>query len=100
MYVNFCRVILFLVDRVKYFRDRSLRDRAREEREILQEEFKRTTRSYKTLQKAWLNQAEKALNPGSRAYAQKQAEMLRRLSESCTKQYARASEKAEDYDKW
>ena len=88
------------MDRVKYFRDRALRDRAREEREILEEEFKRTIRSYDVLPTAWLGQAEKASSPGSKAYAHKQAAMLERLSKNCGKQHAKALEKAGEYDKW
>ena len=88
------------VDRVKYFRERALRDRAREEREILEEEFKRTIRSYEVLQAAWLGQAENVQSLGSRAYAHKQAAMLGRLGKNCRKQHTKVIEKAEEYDKW
>ncbi|PPQ82041.1 hypothetical protein CVT26_003611 [Gymnopilus dilepis] len=88
------------VDRVKYFRDRSLRDRAREEHAILEEEFERTIRSYNALQDAWKRQAGKASCRGSTAYAYKQAGMLERLSQHCIKQRARATQKAEDFDRW
>ncbi|PPQ75117.1 hypothetical protein CVT26_008295 [Gymnopilus dilepis] len=88
------------VDRVKYFRDRSLRDRAREERAILEEEFERTIRSYNTLQSAWRGQATKDSSPGSKAYAYKQASMLERLTQNCINQRAKAAQKAQDFDKW
>ncbi|PPQ95982.1 hypothetical protein CVT26_016198 [Gymnopilus dilepis] len=88
------------MDRVKYFRDRSLRNRAREEREILEEEFKRTIRSYSTLKSAWLEQASKYSNPGKRAYAHKQAAMLERLQLECQTFQEMALRKASSYDKW
>jgi hypothetical protein len=88
------------VDRVKWFRDRSLRNRAREEREILEEEFKRTIRSYSYLQSVWVSQAENQSSLGSRAYAHKQAAMMERLARECTESQAKALEKANVYDKW
>jgi hypothetical protein len=88
------------VDRVKWFRDRSLRDRAREECEILEEEFKRTICTYTFLQSVWIGQATKEIHPGSQAYAYKQAAMLERLAQDCMEYQANALKKAEVYDKW
>ncbi|PPQ82618.1 hypothetical protein CVT26_001627 [Gymnopilus dilepis] len=88
------------MDRVKYFRDRSLRDRAREEREILEEEFRRTICSYSALHSAWLRQGETTSSAGRKAYAQKQAAMLERLRQNCIKHHAKATQKAEEFDKW
>jgi len=92
--------ILSSVDRVKWFRDRSLRNRAREEREILEEEFKRTIRSYTYMQSVWASQGERQRCPGSRAYAHKQAAMMGRLARECTESQANALKKGEVYDKW
>lgn len=92
--------MLDLDDRVKWFRERSLRNRAREEREILEEEFRRVICSYDRLRSVWISQGEKQTEPGSRAYAYKQAEMLECLSRECTETRIRALKKAEVYDKW
>jgi len=89
-----------LDDRVKWFRERSLRNRAREEREILEEEFKRVICSYNRQRSVWISQGKKQTEQGSRAYAYKQAAMLERLSHDCTETQNRALKKAEVYDKW
>lgn len=89
-----------LDDRVKWFREQSLRNRACEEREILEEEFKRVICSYNRLRSVWISQGEKQAEKGSRAYAYKQAAMLERLSRDCTETRNRALKKAEVYDKW
>ena len=88
------------MDHVKWFRDRSLRDRAREEREILEEEFKRSICTYTLLQSIWIGQAIKETQPGSRVYAYKQAAMMERLARDCTEYQANALKKAEVHDKW
>ena len=91
---------MLLVDRVKYFRERSSRDRAREERDILVEEFKRTIRYYTVYQNAWLLQAAKQSSLGGCAYAHKQAAMFKHLSDQCTRYQDRALEKGSIFDKW
>ncbi|KAF8326718.1 hypothetical protein F5887DRAFT_925190 [Amanita rubescens] len=48
------------MDRVKWFRDRAARDRAREEKEILECEFERAQRSFSEMAKAWKALAKKA----------------------------------------
>jgi hypothetical protein len=92
--------MLDLDDRVKWFRERSLRNRARDEREILEEEFKCVIYSYNRLHSVWISQGNKQTELGSRAYAYKQAAMLERLSRNCTETQNRALKKAEVYDKW
>ena len=71
------------VDRVKYFRDRSARNRAREEKEILESEMSRTTRSFLVMQKAWnkigTQKCENCAFTHS-AYAYKQDELYARLA--------------------
>ncbi|PPQ76396.1 LOW QUALITY PROTEIN: hypothetical protein CVT26_015366 [Gymnopilus dilepis] len=88
------------MDRVKYFRDRSLRNRAREEKDILEEEFKRTICSYQALQLAWTSQAAKTSSLGSKAYAHRQAGIFERLGQECEKKYSDSWEKGQDYDRW
>jgi len=91
-----------LDDRVKWFHERSLRNRSREEREIMEEEFKRVISSYNRLRSVWISHGEKQAEKGSRAYAYKQAAILERLSRDCTQAETRnrALKKAEVYDKW
>lgn len=88
------------MDRVKYFRDRSSRNRAREERQILEEEFKRTIRYYGLHQSAWISQAKKQRNHGSQAYAFKQAALLGLLADQCIQYQNNALEKGNLFDKW
>lgn len=87
-------------DRVKWFRDRSSRDRAREERQILEEEFKRTIRSYDNLCTTWTRQGESQSDAGRRAYAYKQATMFSKLRSDCESYQQRALKKAQAYDEW
>jgi len=89
-----------LDDRVKWFCERSLRNRAHEERQILDEEFNRTIRSYSYLQSVWVSQGKKQSDPGSCAYAYKQASMLERLARDCMIVQDKVIAKSEVYDKW
>lgn len=69
-------------DRVKWFRDKSARDRAQEEKEILEEEIRRCISFHQFMENTW-NAIAKNPNidtPGHAAYAYKQAEMYRRLA--------------------
>jgi hypothetical protein len=86
---------------VKWYRDRSARNRAREEREILEEEFKRSIRSFENLSTVWTALAkEAAIQPGKAAYGHKQAAMYRQLAQNCQERQKIAISKAEEYDKW
>lgn len=90
------------VDRVKWFRDRSARDRAREEKEILEEEFKRTIRHFQYMQTTWSVLATKKMDapPGYVAYAYKQAAMYERFALDAQKLQTKAEEKLQIYDNW
>ncbi|KAG6806627.1 hypothetical protein H0H93_002687 [Arthromyces matolae] len=76
----------FVVDRVKWFRDRAARDRSREEKDILEEEFRRTVVSFTRMAEVW-NQMASGPSPGSVAYAHKHAAMYNKLAQNCTKAF-------------
>jgi hypothetical protein len=96
-------VHLLTVDRVKYFRDRSARNRAREEKEILESEMAQTTLSFMVSYKAWseIGKQETEKNLFARAaYAYKQAEIYARLAEDSKAIQAKAVKKEEIYQRW
>jgi len=78
------------VDRVKWFRDRAARDRAREEMEILKAEFDRTKRSFTRMSDVWTMLAKDANFNSSAAYAHKQASLYCALAEDCRTMYEKA----------
>jgi hypothetical protein len=89
------------VDRVKWFRDRSARDRAREEKEILEEEIGRTVRYFKHMQKMWTTLASKKQDtPGYTAYAYKQSAMYERFAFDTEAFQVKATEKCHIYVNW
>jgi hypothetical protein len=90
------------VDRVKYFRDRSARNRAREEKEILESEMARTTRSFAVMQKAWneIGIREHENSAASSAYAYKQAELYAHLSSNSKAFEDKAEKKRQIYQQW
>lgn len=91
-----------LVDRVKWFRDRSARDRAREEKEILKEELGRSVSYFKHMKNTWVTLATKKLNhsPGYAPYAYKQAVMYERFTRDAESYQLKAEEKRRVYDDW
>jgi len=91
-----------LVDRVKWFRDRSARDRAREEKEILEEELGRSVRYFKHMKNTWVTLATKKGNhsPGYAPYAYKQAAMYERFARDAESYQLKAEEKCRVYDDW
>ncbi len=68
---------------------RAARDRCREEKEILEQELKRTFLSFTRYQEVWSTLAVSQNVPGMAAYAFKTANVYQRLSkmaeEACTK---------------
>lgn len=91
------------MDRVKYFRDRSARSRAREEKEILESEMARMSRSFMVTYMAWseIGKQEKEKNAFARAaYAYKQAEIYARLAEDSKAVQAKAEKKEDIYQRW
>jgi hypothetical protein len=76
------------VDRVKWFRERANRDRLREETEILEAEFERTTASHTCMANVWNQLADRCIrNPGAAAYACKKVAMYTQLAAECTHMY-------------
>ncbi|KAJ7710936.1 hypothetical protein B0H17DRAFT_1324352 [Mycena rosella] len=78
------------MDQVKWFRDRALRDRAVEEKETLEEEFKRAILWFAKTELIWVKMGDDAEEAGSKAYAYKQAAMFHKLGGDCAKAYADA----------
>ncbi|KAJ3565830.1 hypothetical protein NP233_g7389 [Leucocoprinus birnbaumii] len=96
-----CQVIFFgndthqltlsiLVDRVRWFRMRAALHRLREELEILNEEFKRTIRSFGNYCRIWKRIGDLAIvkGPGYVAYGYRQAEMYKNLAASVQSAYS------------
>jgi hypothetical protein len=83
------------VDRVKWFRDRAALQRSREEKEILEEEFKRTIRSFEHWEEIWtgLGQKEEAQS-GEAIYTFQTAAMFGKLAVDCKKAFKKAKSKA------
>ena len=74
-----------IVSRVKWFRERAARDHAQEEKEILEEEFRRTQVSFERMSEVWKDLATRAANDvGAAAYASKQASMYCELARDCS----------------
>ena len=91
------------VDRVKYFRDRSALHRAREEKEILECEMVRTTRSFAAMKEAWSEHGEQEKAQSlfvSAAYAFKQAAMYARLANDAKLVLEKAEQKRVIYQRW
>ena len=84
----------YLVDRVKWFRDRADRNRFREEVDILEAEFERTTLSHRRMAEVWTQLADTPTHPGSAAYAHKKVAMYSQLQNNCKSAYAIALEQA------
>ncbi|KAJ7238319.1 hypothetical protein B0H12DRAFT_995256, partial [Mycena haematopus] len=61
------------LERVKWFRDRALRDRAVEEVELLDEEFRRAIAWFEKSGTVWDTLGDEATQAGKKAYAYKQA---------------------------
>jgi len=104
-YSYFCMNLKFFsaVDRVKYFRDRSARNRAREEKEILESEMARTTRSFVVMQKAWNEIGARKHEDRAfahSAYAYKQAELYARLASDSKVFEEKAEKKRQIYLQW
>jgi hypothetical protein len=80
---------------VKWFRDQAGRDRSREEKDLLEEEFERTQASFDLMAAIWTELARRPeRTPGSAAYAYKQAAMYQELAKECDEWRKRAMKKA------
>lgn len=91
------------MERVKYFRDRSARNRAREEKDILESEMARTTRSFVVMQKAWSDiggREHENRRFADSAYAYKQAALYERLANDSKAFEEKAEKKRQVYQQW
>ena len=91
------------MDRVRWFRDRSARDRAREEKEILEEEMNRTVKFFRYMQDVWgrlANTTTPGQGPGHSAYSNKQSFMYARLAEEAEDFSKKAADKAVIFNDW
>ena len=84
----------YLVDRVKWFRDHAACQRSREEKEILEEEFKRTIYSSEHWEKIWneLGRKEEA-HSGGAVYTFQTAAMFGKLAFDCKEAFKKAKVK-------
>jgi hypothetical protein len=81
-----------IVDQVQWFRDRAQMQRWVEEFEIVEEEFRRTIRSYARMAEIWTSLAESpGLAKGFTPYALKQAQMYQDMSEDCEQKFTAAN---------
>jgi hypothetical protein len=89
-------------DRVKWYRDRSHRDRLREEKEILEEELKRTSRYFAYMKGTWLTLAKdhEESRPGKAAYANKQAAVYECLRGAAATHKTKANQKGNQFETW
>jgi hypothetical protein len=78
------RLKICTVNRVKWFRERAARDRAGEEVEILEAEFRRAHRSYARMAEVWMELSERLGDgKGKVAYGRKQSAMYDQLALDC-----------------
>ncbi|KAG6847801.1 hypothetical protein H0H93_005915 [Arthromyces matolae] len=84
------------MDRVKWFRDRAARDRSREEKELLKEEFRRTVLSFKRMAEVW-DSISSCQSPGSSAYAAKRSAMYYKLQTITQTTFDKAEKFSETY---
>jgi hypothetical protein len=91
----------FLVNRAKWFRDRAARDRAREEKEIIEEEIRREIKTFSQYASIWTQLADGSDDcPGKAAYAFKQAAMYSRLQNEAEEMQRRVEAKKVQYETW
>ncbi|KAF5344859.1 hypothetical protein D9756_011191 [Leucocoprinus leucothites] len=81
------------VERARWFRERALVDRLREELELLNEEFRRSCVTFKTMSSTWTKLAQRTSNkPGFSAYASRHAAMYSEMSRKVNEQWQDASQ--------
>jgi hypothetical protein len=95
---SFCRdrgLTTFLVERVKWFRDRADRDRKQEEKAKLETDFDLTIKHHAAMSKCWLELSHMPSHrPGAAAYAARHARIYADLADSCAIQREKAMMKA------
>jgi hypothetical protein len=87
-------------NRVKWFRDSAARDRAVEEKEILEEEFRRAVAYFDKMCSVWTDLGEQPGDRGVSAYAFKQAAVYKKLGGECLNLEKKALLKKDEYDAW
>ena len=97
-YVYLLYILMKIVDRVKWFRDRAARDRAREEKEILESEFKRSLCFFSKMADIWTELAKQDIPTGYCSYAYRQASMYDGLHSQCQHLYLKACALRHTYD--
>ncbi|KAF6750008.1 hypothetical protein DFP72DRAFT_851984 [Ephemerocybe angulata] len=78
------------MDRVKWFRDKAVRDRAQEEKEILEEEMKRVVASFRKYVSIWNELAIEPRNssiPGKSSYALRKVALYGRFADHADKTF-------------
>ncbi|KAF5360607.1 hypothetical protein D9756_005153 [Leucocoprinus leucothites] len=93
------------VERARWFRERALLDRLREELEILNEEFRRSKKSFIKMQLTWEQMAKMAEDKqGFMAYAHRHAEMYSNMAAEVDSEWQAASQwlpsKGKEKDRW
>jgi len=84
------------VNRVKWFCARVACDRAREEREILEEEFRHAHRSFEQMAEVWKGLAEHTKGEkGKAAYGHKQSAMYNQLAFNCKEAFGKVNPRLE-----
>lgn len=91
-------MLMTAVDRVKWFRDRAARDRAREEKEILESEFNRSLCFFSRMADTWTELAKQDIPAGYRSYAYRQASMYDALHSQCQHLYLKACAQRHTYE--
>lgn len=91
-------------ERVKWYRDRSARDRWMEEKEILEEEMKRTLKHFEFMKTTWTTMAEECRlendGQGKAAYAFKQVALYQRFEKDITRYEKAARVKGAKFSAW
>ena len=93
----FALLMINVVDRVKWFRDRAARDRALEEKEILESEFDHVLRSFSRMAEVWKVLAERNALAGYHSYASRQASMYDAFYHRCRDLYLKAHALCQKY---
>ena len=97
-YVYLLYVLTKIVDRIKWFRDRATHDRAHEEKEILECEFKRSLCFFSKMADTWTELAKQDILTGYCSYAYRQASMYNGLHSQCQHLCAKACALHHTYD--
>ncbi|TDL13796.1 hypothetical protein BD410DRAFT_846611 [Rickenella mellea] len=79
-------------ERVRWFREKADRDRWQEEVDILEEEFRRTIRSFQKMSATWDKLADQNSEKGGYvAYARRQAAMFKKMEVDCSNRFTKAA---------